>query len=248
MGKQILFLSIILCMAVSSIAYAGEFGYPEPTAKEESLAITAGYFYHTAEWNPNDLVNFEKNKIRQNEAYLQVSYGFVKNWEVYLRAGGADLKADNAFDGESLGKGLLPFGTAGIKGIVYSNAGFAIGPFVQGTLASTYKDTETSLTTSTAVKYKRPWEVDAGVGLQLKINDYILYGGPVVYWAQLKVDKETTFLFLGTTTSVSTTYEEEGLIGGFAGVKIPLGKGLSIQVEAQQKSKFSIGGAVAYAF
>jgi len=235
-------------MVVSSIAYAGEFGYPEPTAKEGSFAVTGGYFYHTAELDPDDSVNFEKNKIRQNEGYLQVSYGFVKNWEAYLRVGGADLKADNAFDGESLRKGLQPFGTAGIKGIIYSNAGFAIGPFVQGTLGSTYEDTETSLTASTAVKYKNPWEVDAGVGLQLKMNDCILYGGPVLYWAQADVEKETTFLGTQTSVSVSTTYEEDGLIGGFAGLKIPLGKGLSIQVEAQQKSKFSIGGAVAYAF
>ena len=33
----------------------------------------------------------------QNQTYLQLGYGFTKNWEVYLRVGGADSKIKDTF-------------------------------------------------------------------------------------------------------------------------------------------------------
>ena len=52
----------------------------------------------------------------------------------------------------------------------------------------------------------------------------------------------------GETGTASTTLKEKNNIGGFAGVRVPLGKGFSLEVEGQMKSRFSFGGALTYAF
>ncbi|MBT9537784.1 MAG: hypothetical protein IVZ94_06590 [Nitrospirae bacterium] len=52
----------------------------------------------------------------------------------------------------------------------------------------------------------------------------------------------------GETGTASTTLKEKNNIGGFAGVRVPLGKGFSVEVEGQYKSRFSFGGALTYSF
>jgi hypothetical protein len=231
----VLILSLIICISISGIAYAGDFGPPEPTAKAGALSVGVGYFYHTSKWEP-DKGNFNDIKVFQNHVYLQLSYCIVKNLEFYLRGGGADFKANNTGIGE-FRKAMKPFGTAGIKAVVYDYNGFAIGPFVQGSLFSDFEQ-ERSIT----IKFLHPWEVNAGIGLQLKRNDFILYGGPVAYWSRAKVKSKVS----GTTNS--TTFGETGDVGGFLGLKIPLYTGLSIEMETQLKSRISVGGALTYAF
>ena len=97
------------------------------------------------------------------------------------------------------------------------------------------------------MKVKKPREINLGVGLQGKIGDVIIYGGPVAYWAKAKAELTGTIEGEGTMT-MSTTYKEKNNVGGFAGVRVPLGKGLSLEVEGQLKSRFSFGGALTYSF
>ncbi|MCG2709600.1 MAG: hypothetical protein L6246_04665, partial [Thermodesulfovibrionales bacterium] len=202
-----------------------------------------------------------------NQAHLQLGYGFVKNWEAYLRVGGADFKAAPGF--ETTGRsgiksdfkdGYKPFGTIGVKGVFNVSDSFGIGPFFQASLYSSYKDSSSG-TVSTGssetqeVKVKNPREINLGIGLQGKIGETIIYGGPVAYWVKNKTEwagklgAGTVYTATGTNTYVvSTTYKEKGNIGGFAGVRVPLSKSLNLEVEGQYKSRFSMGGALTYSF
>lgn len=97
------------------------------------------------------------------------------------------------------------------------------------------------------MKGKKPREINLGVGLQGKIGDVIIYGGPVAYWTRAKVDWTGTIEGKGSKTE-STSIKEKNNVGGFAGVRLPLTKGLNFDVEGQYKSRFSFGGALTYSF
>ena len=96
------------------------------------------------------------------------------------------------------------------------------------------------------MKVKRPREINLGVGLQGKIGETIVYGGPVAYWARYKAEWNMTGNVIATVPA--TTYKEKNNIGGFAGIRLPLSKGLNLEVEGQLKSRFSMGGALTYSF
>ncbi|MFH1014895.1 MAG: hypothetical protein V1762_03130 [Nitrospirota bacterium] len=262
MKKLILAIAIAAIFLTSSMVYAGQFGPPEPAAKEGKVALGLGYFYSSAKVKPNNTADWKEEKISQNQTYLQLSYGVIKRWEVYLRAGGADLKVKNILDDPNITNsgpkdfkdGLKPFGTLGVKGLLYENQSFGIGPFVQATLYSSYKDEWTlnelgwSDQGYVKAKIKKPSEINLGIGLQGKIGEAIIYGGPVAYWTKIKVEGEVANITVGYAESVSTTFKEKNNVGGFAGVRLPLGKGLNFEVEGQYKSRFSMGGALTYSF
>jgi hypothetical protein len=244
---------LTLFMAVN-VALAGQFGPPEPVAKEGKVSLGLGYSYYSAKWKPKDTEEWIKGKVNQNQAYIRGSYSFIKNWEAYLGFRGADIKVKDVFDFDSpedFKDSLKPFGTIGVKGIFNINSIFGIGPFLQASLVfSDYKDEKTGtvlgIPVSATLKYKDPWEVNLGIGFQAKIGEVILYGGPVIYWNRTKVEAEATAL--GITVSDSTTYKEKNNIGGFAGMRFSLGKGFNFEVEGQLKSKFSAGGSLMYLF
>lgn len=277
MKKLVLAIAIAAIFATGSMVYAGQFGPPEPAAKEGKTALGVGYFYHSAKSKPKDTVagvvstagdtfNWGEGKGTSNQAYLQLGYGFTKNWEAYFRVGGADDKAKDAFytGAYSAGfksdfkDGYKPFGTIGVKGVFNVTPSFGIGPFLQASLYSSYKDstsgTFAGYSVTQEVKVKKPREINLGIGLQGKIGETIIYGGPVAYWAKNKTELTgkvvgATWAVTGTDTlAFSTTYTEKNNIGGFAGIRVPLGKGLNFEVEGQLKSKLSFGGALTYSF
>ncbi len=263
MKKLILAIAIAAIFITSSIVYAGQFGPPEPAAKEGKVSLGVGYFYSSAKWKPKD-TDWKESKVTQNQTYLQVGYGFVKNAEVYLRAGGADAKFTNTFLTSAdeptylsgfksdFKDGYKPFGTIGVKGVFNVSDSFGIGPFLQASLYSSYKDSTSGTAggsaSSQTITVKNPREINLGVGLQGKIGDVIIYGGPVAYWTKAKVAWTASPSASWEVSSVSTTYKEKNNIGGFAGVRIPLSKSLNLEVEGQYKSEFSMGGALTYAF
>lgn len=266
MKKRMFVLVVLMMFLTGSIAYAGQFGPPEPAAKEGKAALGIGYFSYSAKIKPKDTENWNESKTSQNQAYLQLGYGFIKNWEAYLRVGGADLKSKDAFSTDSpragfksdFDDGYKPFGTVGVKGIFSISNSFGIGPFFQASLYSSYEDsasgTNSGFSETQTLKVKNQREINAGVGLQGKIGDVIIYGGPVAYWAKSNVEATlkvvgAVYASTGTdTATLSTTYKEKKNIGGFAGIRIPLSKSLNLEVEGQMKSKFSMGGALTYAF
>jgi len=265
--KVIVIIAALVFVLASSLAYAGQFGAPEPTAKEGKVALGVGYFYSQVKLKPKDTTNFSEAKSTQNAAYLQLGYGFMKNAEVYVRGGGADSKSKDAFMTESprsgfksdFKDGYKPFGAIGVKGVFNVTDSFGIGPFVQASLYSDYKDTASGTNTGFAesqeLKVSSQHEIDLGLGLQAKIGGAVIYGGSFAYWVKEKVEwtgKLTGAVYTATgtnTATVSTTYKEKGNVGGFAGLRVPLrSKSLSLEAEGQLKSKFSFGGALTYAF
>jgi len=263
--KLALAIAIAAIFATGSMVYAGQFGPPEPAAKEGKAALGIGYFNYSAKWKPKDSDGDEDKVIRQNQTYLQLSYGLAKNWEAYLRVGGADSKIKDTFwtsAGEAalsgfkpdFKDGYKPFGTIGVKGVFNITPSFGIGPFFQASLYSSYKDSTSGTydvppvtPASQEIKVKNPWDINIGVGLQGKIGETIIYGGPVAYWTKAKGEWTGTIEGVGTDTE-SVTLKEKNNIGGFAGLRLPLGKGLNLEVEGQLKSRFSMGGALTYSF
>jgi len=261
---RIIAVSVLMLFVTSNLVYAGQFGPPEPAAKEGHVSIGTGYFYHSAKVKvtPEGGDEFE-DKAKQNRVYLQVGYGFVKNGEIYLRVGSADFKIPEVFVEEDISwrppdfKGdFKPFGTIGIKGFFDLSPSFGIGPFFQASLYSTYKDErgisvpEAGVTITETMRVKNLREVNLGVGLQGKIGGAILYAGPVAYWTKAKGDWTQTIIDDGfeETESASFKVKEKNNFGGFAGLRLPLTKNLNFEVEGQLKSKFSMGGALTYSF
>ena len=151
MKKLILAIAIAAIFATGSVVYAGQFGPPEPAAKEGKASLGVGYFYSSAKLKPKNTVDFKEREANQNQTYLQLSYGIIKNWEAYFRAGGADIKVKKFLDDPTdtnvgpvdLKDSLKPFGTLGIKGVIYEsdNKSFGIGPlfrqaYIQATKTS----------------------------------------------------------------------------------------------------------------
>jgi predicted porin len=255
MKRLILAIAIAAIFATGSVVYAGQFGPPEPAAKEGKTALGVGYFYYSAKIKPENTVNFKERVETQNQTYLQAGYGFAKNMEAYLRVGGADVKIKKAFDFDSpkdFKDGLKPFGTIGVKGVFDVTPSFGIGPFLQASLYSSYEDKKTGAYTgdtyTDTVKFKNQREINLGIGLQGKIGDAVIYGGPVAYWTKAKMEASSIGEVAGDIWTFSTTYKEKNNIGGFAGVRVPLTKSLNLEVEGQMKSRFSFGGSLTYAF
>ncbi|MDI6744398.1 MAG: hypothetical protein QMD07_03360, partial [Thermodesulfovibrionales bacterium] len=42
-------------------------------------------------------------------------------------------------------------------------------------------------------KISNPWEINLGVGLQGRLGETIIYGGPVAYWARSKAEASLTW-------------------------------------------------------
>ncbi len=141
MKKRVLVFAVLMLFAMGTVVYAGQFGPPEPAAKEGKASLGIGYFSSSAKVKPNDTANWEESKYSQKQAYLQLGYGFTKNWEAYLRVGGADTKIKSFLDDPSITTssrdfkdGFKPFGTIGVKGVFNISPSFGIGPFLQASL------------------------------------------------------------------------------------------------------------------
>jgi hypothetical protein len=266
MKRVKLIVAILVLFMGGNMAYAGQFGAMEPVSEYGKISLGIGYFYYSDKLEPKDTegtwISWKKSKVTQNQAYLQLGCGLFPKHEIYLRVGGADIKVPDAFltsaDSPDIAgfkdkfkDSLKPFGTIGFKGGYNFAPPFGIGYFVNTSLGSNYKDktagTYLGFSATQEMKIKRPWEVNLGVGLQGKIGEVILYAGPVVYWARSKVEWEGAIPGVGNISD-STTYKEKNNLGGFAGLRLPLGKGFNIEVESQLKSRFSAGGSLVYSF
>lgn len=265
--KRIKLIAAFLVLFVGeNMAFAGQFGAPEAVTKLGKISLGIGYFYYSDKLEPRDRegtwIGWEKSKITQNQAYLQLGVGIMPNCEVYFRVGGADIKVPDAFltsdeSPELAGfkdkfkDNLKPFGTIGIKGGYNFAPPFGIGYFVNTSLGSNYKDktagTFLGVAANQEMKIKRPWEVNLGVALQGEIGEVLLYGGPLVYWVRSKVEWEGSIPGVGSIRD-STTYKEKNNLGGFGGIRLTLGKGLSVEVEGQLKNRLSAGGYLVYSF
>lgn len=255
--KKLLIVTFTILFAATA-AHAGQFGAPEPSAKDGKFAIGAGYFYSVAKWSSDD-AGWTETKLTSNQPYVQASYGFMKDAEVYLRVGAMDLNASPAYaSGTGLSgfksefsDGFKPSATLGFKGVFNITPEIGIGPFLQTTLYPNFKDSTTGKVLGAAstqeMELKNAREFNVGFALQGKIGDAIVYAGPVAYWARGDVENKITVTGGGVTT-LSTAYKEKNNVGGFLGVRLPMGKEFAAEIEGQYKSDFSGGASVTYSF
>lgn len=234
MKKAIIILSVFVVSFLSVSAFAGQFGAPQPMALENNGSLGIGYFFHQNTWQPKGVADPLEYKAKVNEVYVQFSLA-TKYVEGYLRLGGADVKADDAFaPGDAFQDNGKVFGTVGARAILELTPYFGFGPFFQASLYGDFEDR--SSTTGQTLKFNSPGEIAGGLALQGKIGGFIVYAGPYLYWSQTK-DEVTDI-----------TYESTSNFGGMAGMRITIDKRFSIEAECQYLDKVSAGVQFSYSF
>ena len=251
-------VTVLGVICLSSALYADQYGAPEPTTKVGGAALSVGHTFYDSKWKSSDFA--DDVRVFQSRAFIQGSYGFMKNWEGYVRGGAANFRSRDFYDDANGGlfgatgfgdfrDGYQPYVTAGIKGIVYSRGIFAVGPFAQGTYQFAEYKSDVFVNSANYVqwKFKNPWDITVGIAGQIKVIGLTLYGGPFGYWTGAKVEAEG--VSGGTFESGSARPEEKGNFGGFFGVKGPFFfKNTSINAEVQLKSRFTTGVSLTYSF
>ncbi|NTU43322.1 MAG: hypothetical protein HGA78_09805 [Nitrospirales bacterium] len=287
--KKIAAILMGLMLSLSGAAYAGQFDPMNPGPSDEQTTLGLGYSYHPAKYkmSGDSFVKIRVNqntyqtvvsdigslKTTQNLVYLQASYK-IKNWQVYGRFGGADLKVNDAFVFDNVldfKSGFKAFGTVGVRGSFPVSSVFSIGPFAEASLFASHDDSESrsyiedftgdgindTLYVREKIETNPLEELNLGVSFQANLDKAIIYAGPFLYWSEAKAHEAVDAVLIDGNTglpadslsgSASNKWKEKGNLGGFAGFKIPLGKNIMFEAEGQLKSNFSAGGSVSYKF
>lgn len=246
----ILILSMILIAAGRGAFGAGPIGPPEGFASEDrSAAVGGGYFWSETEWKPKDKSAFPSNiKLGQNIAFLHAGTVIFEAGEAYVRLGAADLKeTDGAFEGD-----YVPMASVGLKGLWIGDAGrrrrpgLGFGPILQGSYHQKYKDESVPLGSGETanVEIDKFWDVSVALALQYRINEQLLvFGGPIGYYSKADVRLSTSSL-----GQLSSNFQANKYLGGYAGVRFTPYRGLILEAEGQFLSGVSGGVTLAYRF
>jgi hypothetical protein len=207
---------------------AGLFGPPEPLADPGRFSLDAGYMLDRTRMTQSD----DRLGTRSNDYYLQGNYSFLKDWEVYGRAGAADMIVNSRDTQQRFGDGANAFGSLGFKGVAYRNGNFAFGPFADGSMYGNYSGIA-----------RNQWETDVGVSAQYKIRAVSIYGGPFGYWRQ--ADSQ-----LALNPAISQNdMKERNNIGGFLGLRFPIvQQKVFFTAEAQMRDRPGVGASLSYKF
>jgi hypothetical protein len=247
--KKVLLSSLLLLFVTYGIASAGMFGPTEPAAQPGKFSLGVGYFWEDTKWKTDG----DDVRTQSNMGYLEGSFAPIKEFEVFGRLGGADLRTKG--EDPNFADSAKMFGTLGVKAIFYQDKMFGFGAFAQGTYhfqdyKDSYADTVTvggvSVPADIEVKFKDFYNVQAGLSAQVKVQNFIIYGGGFWYYARTKA--EVTVTAAGAVGSDSTTFKENTPIGGFLGVKVPFTKAISLNLEGQYRDELAGGAILRYAF
>ncbi len=220
--------AVLLTLIIGTTVWAGEFGPPEPQADVGKFSLGLGYWTDRTPMKDDDSLS-----LRSHQYYLQGDYSFLKDWEVYGRVGGADERIYDRDLSEHFTGDTQAYGTLGLKGVMYRNGNFAVGPFLEGS----WYGNDPGLT-------RNQWDANLGVSAQYKIplahKDLTLYGGPFAYIHQ--ADNEIAVL-------PGSEIKERSNLGGFLGLRVPLvNQKLFLTVEAQMKERIGGGTSLNYSF
>jgi hypothetical protein len=197
---------MLFVFSIASSAAAGQFGPAEPIAKGGKFSLGTGYFFDQRKWEPDKEVSFDEGKSRSNQIYIQGSFGLIRNWEIYGRFASADLELPDW--STHFTADYKPSGTLGIKGVLFPSIDpegyISIGPFLQSSLGSNYKDS--NIIEKTEVK--TPWDINFGTTIQVKNEGICFYFGPVVYWQRAKIEVERS-----SGQHLSATFKEKSNLG-----------------------------------
>jgi hypothetical protein len=223
--------------------------------------------YETALWSPASV------KTTQHLAYVQATYK-NRSWLVYGRLGGASMKIDDAFmfdNPADFKGGFKAFATVGIRGTYPVSSVFSVGPFFEASLFSGYDDNDSraytgdfnadgtadTLLVNERIETENIKDLKLGLSFQANLDRATLYAGPFLYWTEAKAKENVDAVLVdgvsglptdSISASASSKWDEKGNLGGFAGVRVPLGQNFMFEAEGQLKSMISVGGSLSYKF
>lgn len=253
-----IFVTIALLATGPSANAAGLFGAPQTVSQEAGGLNTAiGYLYDEDVYE-----NGARHIVRKNTVYSQVAYGAKKIWETYARIGISDFKMAGAFtstdvatvtDKKDFREHWKFFGTLGAKAFFPVTKIFGAGVFIQGTYYfSDFRDDVSGeaggVPFSARLKMKNLWGARGGLGLQITIpHDVRLYGGPYAYYSEAKaaLDREIPGIDYSAGQAL---LRNRSIIGGYAGLDMPLARGFRLNIEGQYSERWSAGAAISYSY
>ncbi len=222
---------------------SGLLGPPEPEARSDHYAVSAGYESNATKWKPGD-AGFKDVSVTRSQAYVQLldtAISFSERGAAFIRAGAADFD-----DGAAFQAGYGPFVAVGMKDVWYGRRGsrLKVGTIFLASYYTGYEAEKTLSTGSTVkAKVKNDWDVALGMALQAPLGEkFSVYGGPQFVYGKARVTREEG------TTSDGTTYEEKSPAGVFGGITLKLSRNLVVFAEAQYRSDLTAGASIAWSF
>ena len=243
---------VLLGILASAEVQGGQFGPPEPGAKEDKPTYGVGYFSQDAKWTadtPVSTVNVRLTdiQVRRTMYFGEIhAYGWnlSEEGEGFLRVGSVD------FDGGGIqGDGKVS-ASVGMKEYLrrFGGGRYGIGTIFQANYYASQKGTlTTGGGTSVDITVKAAFDASLALAGQAKLFDYLtVYGGPFAYFGIVKIEAED--LSTSPSSTYSSDYTDEDRVGLFAGGRFILARDLLITAEGQYRGRFSGGVSVAYRF
>lgn len=246
-------VALLLGSAGTSLA-AQDLGQPAPLGRNQEFSWGLGYHNYRSEWKGGEQ-DVKSGELRQNNYWIQVAYTFVEDWEFSVRFGLANLKIDTVFTQVTPPRdfeGEYGFNlTLGLKGLLWSRPNWGIGPVLQANFYSDY-ETEVEGTlrqdlggedATILARYQGWRDLNLGLAAQIDAGPVVLYGGGFGYWTTADGRMETTPEG-GLAQRHKASVEEKNNLGGYLGVRIPMGRAWSFHAEGQYKSDISFSVAL----
>lgn len=279
-----IFLSVLsiglITLFASNCFAASKFGPINPE-KKDKVSVGVEYFNSQNEWEPKN-GDWDTFKSSQNQVSVTGEYSITDKIQISGNLGAADMTIDDAFEGDSdigiddedLEGDFTPFGSFGIKGLLYEKDNLSLGMFFQTSFYGKYSDersvninwneyfyretVDCSIDAKEEITIKNQWDANLGLSLQTKYKNSILYAGPFLYMNRAKVNYTISGNYsvsaLGYTyresfsESDSCKHEEKTNVGAFVGADIDLGKDFKINGECQIRSEPSFGVSISKTF
>jgi len=234
--KKLLLMMLVVLMGMEGTCLAMTIGPATPLGKQGDFTLSAGAYFASLDLEGNV-------EASQRLGFLQGDFAFTDNCGFYLQAGTADLDAKNVFGGSGrFESDNQLFGTAGLRGKLKDFGAATLGAFAQGTWFDDFEDSATVGSTQTTVTFEGNYQYLAGLVVQGELEGAILYGGPFGYARK----GDVTIAVPGSSAKAS--YEEDGNLGGFLGIRWPLQNGVTFELESQLRTRVSVGGTVSFTF
>ncbi len=211
---------------------------------------------------PIEIVGFSDTTVQQEKGYMQAGLNIENQFEVYGRIGVADVELSDHLQilegqlsaGNFNDSTLKPYTTLGVKGLLYESetGAIGVGPFMQASYYSSYRD-RINLEEVAGMdgvyfttRWRHMWDINAGLAAQVKVDEAVIYGGPMLYYSGARV--KHTYTEGDESISTRKNYREKGNVGSFIGARIPLPENMHVGVEGRYRSAFSMGVSLTKAF
>jgi hypothetical protein len=244
-------LALVIVVGGTGVFASQPLGGPS-LAEPGKWAVSGGYFYSKDKWDSNTVDG--DFKIETNTYYAQFSYGLAPGWDMYLRAGAADVDGNGELDMKDDAKF---FGGIGLHGRFYENKkwNLSLGPVANFSYYSDWKDSTNGLvdlgqgrvSARGSLEMRDHYSFDVGFGFRYAPASWIsFYGGPFYHYetANLKLDLTAN----NKAFSDDANVHPKKSFGTRLGVTLPFSPNVGLQLEGQFRDYFSGGGQIFFMF